>query len=259
MRRFAYVVFGFRGAVGTYRCRVARIFMHRDAGCRYFAGALQSRNTFTTASRSVQTSPLQSPTIGLTPPTAAFAAKRRTPLAGGHHSTTQSSASLFRPPIGRICHGRGRFRVLQSRAELGIAVGEIFPQTQTTSGSATSHGVSTNVANRVATPTRWFGQWDYGFNVGWELEAALPQGSSRPAARRFRRTVRRRVGYSDRRRRHYIRSIPGHAATDHLRPRDAPPATRVARKSPPPSTKVDRSARSTSIRDKATSRPPKRS
>jgi NodT family efflux transporter outer membrane factor (OMF) lipoprotein len=62
------------------------------------------------------------------------------------------------------------FRVLQARAELGIAVGELFPQTQTMNGDASSHGVSTNVANRVATPTRWFGQFDYGFNVGWELD-----------------------------------------------------------------------------------------
>jgi NodT family efflux transporter outer membrane factor (OMF) lipoprotein len=62
------------------------------------------------------------------------------------------------------------FRVLQSRAELGIAVGEFFPQTQTMSGDYTRHGVSINVANRVATPQRWFGQWDYGFNLAWELD-----------------------------------------------------------------------------------------
>jgi NodT family efflux transporter outer membrane factor (OMF) lipoprotein len=62
------------------------------------------------------------------------------------------------------------FRVLESRAQLGIACGEFFPQTQVMNGDATSHGVSTNVANRVATPTRWFGQWDYGFGLAWELD-----------------------------------------------------------------------------------------
>ncbi len=62
------------------------------------------------------------------------------------------------------------FRVLESRAELGISIGMLFPQTQVMNGSADSHGVSTNVANRVATPTQWFGQWNYGFNIGWELD-----------------------------------------------------------------------------------------
>jgi NodT family efflux transporter outer membrane factor (OMF) lipoprotein len=37
-------------------------------------------------------------------------------------------------------------------------------------GSVDSHGVSINVANRVATPTRWFGQWNYGFGLAWELD-----------------------------------------------------------------------------------------
>jgi NodT family efflux transporter outer membrane factor (OMF) lipoprotein len=62
------------------------------------------------------------------------------------------------------------FRVLQARAELGLAIGEFFPQTQEMNGSVNSHGVSLNVANRVATPTRWFGQWNYGFGLAWELD-----------------------------------------------------------------------------------------
>lgn len=62
------------------------------------------------------------------------------------------------------------FRVLQARAQLGIAVGEFFPQTQVMNGDVASHGVSENVANRVATPQRWFGQWDYGFGLAWELD-----------------------------------------------------------------------------------------
>jgi NodT family efflux transporter outer membrane factor (OMF) lipoprotein len=62
------------------------------------------------------------------------------------------------------------FRVLQARAERGIAVGELFPQTQVMNGDAVRRGLSENVANRVATPERWFSQWDYGFGVSWELD-----------------------------------------------------------------------------------------
>src|SRR5262245_63027435 len=49
------------------------------------------------------------------------------------------------------------FRVLEARAELGIALGELFPQLQTASGSFIQRGVSVKVANRSATPQRWFG------------------------------------------------------------------------------------------------------
>ena len=62
------------------------------------------------------------------------------------------------------------YRVLEARAQLSISIGEFFPQTQVMNGGVQSHGVSTNVANRVATPTRWFGQWDYGFGLAWELD-----------------------------------------------------------------------------------------
>jgi NodT family efflux transporter outer membrane factor (OMF) lipoprotein len=62
------------------------------------------------------------------------------------------------------------FRVLQARASLGIAVGELFPQKQEMIGSYTRRGVSENVANRVATPERWFSNWDYGFGLAWEVD-----------------------------------------------------------------------------------------
>ena len=62
------------------------------------------------------------------------------------------------------------FRVLQARAQLGITVGEMFPQDQANEGGFTSRGLSVNVANRLATPERWYGQWDYGFGLGWELD-----------------------------------------------------------------------------------------
>lgn len=62
------------------------------------------------------------------------------------------------------------WRVLEARASLGIAVGEIFPQTQTANGDFTQRGVSIAVANRQATPTRFYSQWGYGFNLSWELD-----------------------------------------------------------------------------------------
>jgi NodT family efflux transporter outer membrane factor (OMF) lipoprotein len=62
------------------------------------------------------------------------------------------------------------FRVLEARAALGVAVGEIFPQTQTVSADYTRRGVSENVANRIATPQRWFSTWNLGFGLAWEVD-----------------------------------------------------------------------------------------
>ena len=62
------------------------------------------------------------------------------------------------------------FRVLQARAQRNIAVGEFFPQRQSADGGYTRTGVSENVANRVATPQRWFSQWSTGFTLEWELD-----------------------------------------------------------------------------------------
>src|SRR5262249_54063054 len=62
------------------------------------------------------------------------------------------------------------FRVLQSRAKLGIAIGELFPQTQIANGGFTQEGVSVGVANRNAAPQRYFSQWDFGFRLAWELD-----------------------------------------------------------------------------------------
>jgi len=62
------------------------------------------------------------------------------------------------------------FRVLQARAQRGIAVGEFFPQTQVATGGYSRTGVSVNVANRVATPQRFFDRWEAGFGLAWELD-----------------------------------------------------------------------------------------
>jgi NodT family efflux transporter outer membrane factor (OMF) lipoprotein len=63
------------------------------------------------------------------------------------------------------------FRVLQARAQLGIAVGTIFPQTQSMTGSYTREALSRETANRgLTTAMRFVSQWDYGFNLAWELD-----------------------------------------------------------------------------------------
>jgi NodT family efflux transporter outer membrane factor (OMF) lipoprotein len=62
------------------------------------------------------------------------------------------------------------FRVLEARAQLGIARGELFPQQQTHVGDYSANGMSVNTANRHLTQERWFSQWDYGFSLAWELD-----------------------------------------------------------------------------------------
>jgi NodT family efflux transporter outer membrane factor (OMF) lipoprotein len=62
------------------------------------------------------------------------------------------------------------FRVLEARAQRNIVVGEFFPQQQFNEGGYTNNGVSVNVANRQATPERFFQNWDYGFGLGWEID-----------------------------------------------------------------------------------------
>jgi NodT family efflux transporter outer membrane factor (OMF) lipoprotein len=68
------------------------------------------------------------------------------------------------------------FRVLEARAQLAIATGNLFPQTQQMTGDYSRTGLSNEIANSQfqsgggATRRRWFGQWDYGFNLGWEID-----------------------------------------------------------------------------------------
>ena len=61
------------------------------------------------------------------------------------------------------------FRILQARALLGIAKGEIFPQTQNATGSYQRIAQSQNTAQGpLAVP--FFDQWNFGFNLAWELD-----------------------------------------------------------------------------------------
>jgi NodT family efflux transporter outer membrane factor (OMF) lipoprotein len=83
-------------------------------------------------------------------------------------------------------------RVLQSRAQQAIAVGNFFPQTQQANASYSRVGLSRNTANNVTaldplflnpsnssavslipadqTPTNWYAQWSTGLNMSWELD-----------------------------------------------------------------------------------------
>ena len=61
-------------------------------------------------------------------------------------------------------------RILEARAQLGIAVGELFPQTQDMTGSYTRNAISREVANSSSTVKPFYSQWNYGFNLNWELD-----------------------------------------------------------------------------------------
>ena len=62
------------------------------------------------------------------------------------------------------------FRVLRARAELGIQVGELFPQAQSAGGSFTQRALSKEVANRQFIADRWYPQWNLGVGMAWELD-----------------------------------------------------------------------------------------
>ncbi len=59
------------------------------------------------------------------------------------------------------------YRVLQARAQLGIAVGEIFPQSQAMTGDYLREASSGATGGGAQ---RYFSRWDYGFTLSWELD-----------------------------------------------------------------------------------------
>jgi outer membrane protein TolC len=59
-------------------------------------------------------------------------------------------------------------RILAARAEQGIAVGELFPQSQNAFGEYKHIGISRNIANPFK--KRWFNNVDVGFTAAWELD-----------------------------------------------------------------------------------------
>jgi outer membrane protein TolC len=59
-------------------------------------------------------------------------------------------------------------RIEAARAERGVAVGELFPQSQQAYGDYQRLGLSRNVANSF--PKRWFSNWDAGLAASWEID-----------------------------------------------------------------------------------------
>ena len=60
-------------------------------------------------------------------------------------------------------------QILEARAQLGIARGNIYPQQQQAAGSVSVNGVSRS-SNNTSAGTLDFWDADVGFNVGWELD-----------------------------------------------------------------------------------------
>lgn len=61
---------------------------------------------------------------------------------------------------GNLTLREAGFRILAARAQFGFAVGNIFPQLQTADGAYTRFGVADS----------FFDQWNFGFNLAWELD-----------------------------------------------------------------------------------------
>jgi len=61
------------------------------------------------------------------------------------------------------------FRVLEARAQFGIAIGSFFPQTQNAAGSYMAIANSQETAQGGFGP-QFFNQWNFGFNLAWELD-----------------------------------------------------------------------------------------
>jgi NodT family efflux transporter outer membrane factor (OMF) lipoprotein len=60
-------------------------------------------------------------------------------------------------------------RILEARAQLGIAIGNQYPQTQQGTGDATAQKTSRNLPN-AASAERFAYVYDMGFDVAWELD-----------------------------------------------------------------------------------------
>jgi NodT family efflux transporter outer membrane factor (OMF) lipoprotein len=60
-------------------------------------------------------------------------------------------------------------RILEARAQLGIAIGNQYPQTQQGTGDATAEKTSRNLPN-AATAERFAYVYDVGFDAAWELD-----------------------------------------------------------------------------------------
>jgi NodT family efflux transporter outer membrane factor (OMF) lipoprotein len=62
------------------------------------------------------------------------------------------------------------WRVMEARAQLAIAKGEIFPQSQTMTGEYSRNVLSKQTANGQFINQPFFDNWNLGFNLNWELD-----------------------------------------------------------------------------------------
>ncbi len=62
------------------------------------------------------------------------------------------------------------FRVLEARAQMLVDAGNLFPQTQAMTGDFTRNVNSRETASSSGIGRRWYPQWDYGFNLSWEVD-----------------------------------------------------------------------------------------
>jgi NodT family efflux transporter outer membrane factor (OMF) lipoprotein len=61
-------------------------------------------------------------------------------------------------------------RILEARAQLGVATGQLFPQNQYLSGDYTRNVLSKKTSNGDNITKPYYDQWNYGFNLNWELD-----------------------------------------------------------------------------------------
>jgi NodT family efflux transporter outer membrane factor (OMF) lipoprotein len=62
------------------------------------------------------------------------------------------------------------FRVLEARAQYGIARGNFFPQSQAAQGDFYRNALSRAQSNRSFIPNPYYSQYDFGFALAWELD-----------------------------------------------------------------------------------------
>lgn len=83
------------------------------------------------------------------------------------------------PTLDRLVHAAAEqnlpvqiagLRILEARAQLGIAIGQLFPQDQAGSGAATWNKISEQAANKANLPKHAFADYSIGFDATWEVD-----------------------------------------------------------------------------------------
>ena len=62
------------------------------------------------------------------------------------------------------------FRILEARAQLGVAAGSLLPQTQNAAGGYMREAASQIAGTTPGFATQFFDQWAGGFNLAWEID-----------------------------------------------------------------------------------------